>query len=281
MFMYGVVSKISFSPNVSLVTLPLLQSDSKIKSEILSTIAAVGDKKLTRRSDKLDVSGMTVGLSYQTFNPMVWQNGGQILNEAKTAPAFNDAVGLNALTYWLNAIKEVSGGPEITGIQNFLNGKIAMLYQNSANAIFTAMNAGLNADELVEIIPPLKQKVAASVIFTPWLAIGGQSKYPDLAWDFIKLHMSMEYYPAYIEAQVGVPSRMAVVRSDYVKKSPWLTKLLTFASQYGRATWTARNFPDLRDTINPELTKAYNGTATPQEALQNAANKWKEILTRK
>jgi ABC-type glycerol-3-phosphate transport system substrate-binding protein len=237
-------------------------------------------KKLTRRTDKLEVSGMQIGTTYQEFNQMVWQNGGQILNEAKTAPAFNEPAGLDALAYWSNAIKEVNA-KEISGNANFVNGKLAMFYSSSTGLINAIVDAGLPVDEVLSIIPPLKQKVAATAIHTQWLAIGNQSKHADLAWDFIKLHLSMDYYPAYIAAQRGIPSRLATLRTDYVKTSPWLVKMLNYASQFGRATWTARDFPALRDSIAPELTKVYNGTASPQEALENAARSWREILAPK
>jgi ABC-type glycerol-3-phosphate transport system substrate-binding protein len=156
-----------------------------------------------------------------------------------------------------------------------------MYYSNSTGLINAVVNAGIQPEEFIEVIPPPKRKMAVSAIHTNWLAVGSQSKYPDLAWDFIKLHMSMEYYPAYMIAQQGVPSRLTAFNTDYVKKNPWLMKLLTYASQYGRATWTARDFVDLRDSITPELEKVYKFEVTAIAGLENAANRWKEILARK
>jgi multiple sugar transport system substrate-binding protein len=238
-------------------------------------------KRLTRyNGDTLEVSGLFFGTNYDTFNQAVWQNGGSILNEDKTAAAFNNTVGVEALTYMVNATQETTKGAAIGGFENLINAKTAMLFQGSvpryANA---AVNAKVSLEDInLSIAPPLKQKVAQAGVFSNWMGIGSQSKHPELAWEFLKFHVNFENYAAYCEASKAVPARMSLIGSQYVKSNPWLLKALKIASTQGRATWTAVEFTSLRDALNPELAKAMQGTITPEAALEGVTRIWNNIL---
>ncbi len=238
-------------------------------------------KRLTRRNgDKVEVAGMVAGKSYQSFNQMLWQNGGDVFNEDKTAPAFAGPEGIEALTYWANLMLEISGPNEMGGAGNFINGKIAMMYQAGPHGLVRSIrNAGLKEDEILGLAPALKRKVAVSALHSNWMGVGSQSKHPELAWEFIRFHSELANYVAYSEANNSVPARLSALRTPYVNANPWLQKTLMLAAQYGKATWTARDFPRLRDTLNPELNRAFSGQVSPREALENAARAWAQILS--
>jgi ABC-type glycerol-3-phosphate transport system substrate-binding protein len=116
---------------------------------------------------------------------------------------------------------------------------------------------------------------------TNWMGVGSQSKHPELAWEFLAFANQANNHLAYLAEDVpGLPVRLSSLRTEWVKSQPWMMKALTIASQSGRATWTAKYFADLRDSINPELIKAFNGTIAPRVALENAAKAWQNILNR-
>jgi ABC-type glycerol-3-phosphate transport system substrate-binding protein len=241
-------------------------------------------KRLTKiNGDQVDVYGMFMGTGYQQFNQYMWQNGVDILNSTKTAATFNTPAGVEALTYWVNAVREIAGGKTLGGSGNLVKNKLAMIFQDTPrNFVIAGRAAGWSEEDLTaSIAPALKQKVAQSAIFSNWLAIGSQSKHPDLAWEFIKFHLSLSNYEAYNSISKGVPSRMSLIRTEYAKTNPWLMKSLTLANTYGRASWSAVEFAQLRDSVQPELNKAFGGQIPPQEALQNAEKTWNGILNEK
>ncbi len=131
-------------------------------------------KGLTRRNgDRVEVAGMVAGKSYQSFNHMLWQNGADVFNEDKTAPAFAGPEGIEALTYWAHLILEISGPTEMGGAGNFISGKIAMFYQAGPHGLVRAIReAGLKEDEIMGLAPALKRKVAVSALHTNWMGVG-------------------------------------------------------------------------------------------------------------
>jgi multiple sugar transport system substrate-binding protein len=239
-------------------------------------------KRLTRFSgEKLEVAGLNIATNYDTFNQAVWQAGGEILNEDKTAAAFNSPTGLAALKFMVETTRETLNGATISGFPNLINGKLGMIYQASpARFAAAAIAAGVSEEDLgASVVPPLKQKAAVAGVFSNWMGIGSQSKNRDLAWEFLKFHMDTRNYTEFCAINKSVPTRMSLIRSDYAKNSPWLIKSLTYASTYGKATWTAVDFAGLRDSLNPELAKAMQGTITPEAALEGVARIWNNILS--
>jgi multiple sugar transport system substrate-binding protein len=131
-----------------------------------------------------------------TYFPLLWQAGGEVLNEDGTAAAFNDEAGLETLTF----IKElydngfVNRDEAVTqsepGGGSVLAGKVGVVLQGDAATAFPMIeNLG---EDAVEIGEPLANKVQVAYGTSAGYGVFKDAQDPDAAKAWVKYITSPE-----------------------------------------------------------------------------------------
>ena len=174
--------------------------------------------------------------------------------------------------------------------QAFMSGKTAMLISSTSDVAMMEKNAAEKGFELgTAFLPRPADSEKGGVIIgggSLWLLKDHPKKELDAAWDFIKWmaepaqqikwHKNTGYFP------VTNSAIEELMYNGYFSEHPnYLTALnqLLLAEQ-NRANQGALigSFPELRDLVETAVEKTLNEELTPQQALNEAAEKANEIL---
>lgn len=216
----------------------------------------------------------------QTFYPLLWQAGGEVLNEDGTKAAFNSDAGRKALEF---IKKLVDGGyvpkANLTATvpqeqSDLVKGKVALTYA-SGIAILTA-EGGLPAEDL-QIGAPLKQEKEVSYGTVGGLSLlaGSENKAAAKAW----IRWMTE------AAQMGPFCK----ENDYYAPRKSVTNLYqgdalrTEEEKYLDAMNVGVLHPKARDmmgAITPQIQAVLLGKATPADALAKAEKDVNDLLAR-
>jgi len=76
---------------------------------------------------------------------------------------------------------------------------------------------------LIHAAPPLKGVKSVGVLYTEGLAIHGQSKNAEAAFEFLKWYSKVENNVAYAEINFSIPARKSAIRTNYVQTTHIIT----------------------------------------------------------
>jgi multiple sugar transport system substrate-binding protein len=237
-------------------------------------------KKLTRDTDgdgKTDQWGWMLG---DSLNPGVWlwesilvSNGGTLLSEDRTRVAFNGKPGLDALQLLIDLSRVHKVAPPALADPSvaFVAGKLGMMYHG------------------IWMISGYKGKVRFGT--APWPQLG--SKRP-AAWASLDVFVLPKHTPGALAfakwmagpegqtfyAKMHLPARLEVLRSPTVTADAHYGP---FAKGMDRIFIPAdhKDIMEIYDRVWNAIQRAYIGTVTPQDALDQAAREANEILARK
>jgi multiple sugar transport system substrate-binding protein len=125
-----------------------------------------------------------------SFYPLLWQAGGEVLNEDQTAAAFNDEAGLATLNFiktlydegFINQEEAVT--PVAPGAGSVVEGKVAIVLNGDAVSV-KSMQEKLGADAIT-IGDPLKNKVQVSYGTSAGFGVFKDAQDPDAAKAWVK-----------------------------------------------------------------------------------------------
>ena len=231
------------------------------------------------------VMGFSMGAStgnlgagaYETFIPLLWAAGGDII-DAQGKATFNSEAGVKVLSYLHDLVTKYNGMRSTVVsmtaddmVSSFKAGTAAMVVGGSYRV--AATRAGQPENLVTAPIPgwttdkPTPARVAGQT-----LAIGANSKNKDGAWKFIQYYLSATSQLAF--AKAGVMPVRASVYKDAFFQSPQgeeTQRWATYAKDYGRLTRTPTDFAKLSESLARAIQEVLLKNADPKQALNAAA----------
>lgn len=239
--------------------------------------------KLTKKDDRgqLIRMGCDITLTSQPFDSMVYQNSGRLPIGPNKEIYINTPEAVEALEFWGQLYNQIAPpGTTLTApMPLFAAGKIAMAQWAGTPTIADVRKYAPQILDKVGVAPPLKQKYQLVLCFNNWWGIGSQSKHPDIAWEFIKFHMRPTYIAQYAYTLYRLPANNAALNLPILAKDPFYRILGRQRKEYGVARWTAPEVLNVTNSIDNELDSYLRGKKSAKQALDDAAEAVKKILT--
>ncbi len=219
---------------------------------------------------------------YMWYTAFLAPMGGNLINDAGTGYIFNNEAAVQSLQLYSDLVTKY----KVAKVWNYETDGDPILAL-SAGDLGAIMNGSWFVSDLSSGAPDMAGKWGIAPL--PWgaagrkydaatggacLSIPAQAGQPDLAWEFIKYAMTPEAQVGYYKIVGGVPSlKTAWTDPSFDEMNTYLNAPL------GRnvADWSLRVMPmqlpsvEVGDLINEAITKVTSGQATPQQALDEAA----------
>ena len=223
------------------------------------------------------------------FSALLFGAGGQMLNNDETKVAFNGPEGQKAVAMIERFVKE-GGMPVFTksaGEQAFAAGKVGFEFQTTGALVNTIKNVGTKFDlrtAKIPLIDPVNGRLPtggnAVVILTHDLVKEAA------AWKFAKFAAGPYGASVVVPGTGYVPNNELAAKSaeylgDFYKKNPLFQASL--AQMPVMIPWYAfpgANGVKVTQTIVDNLSRVVDGSATPKEALDDAASDVEGMLPR-
>jgi multiple sugar transport system substrate-binding protein len=223
--------------------------------------------------------------------PLLWMNGGDILNKSWTKAAFNSPAGVRALQFYVDLVNKYKVSPKdvITQTGDDIN---AALDSGSYGIFFSRAGGGFGDFKDVSTVSAFTKKIGDALIPTcpgcraasgsgGWLlTISPSSKYQDLAWQYITMVTDGRNALPFDVAQGVIPVRKSVFAA-HKSGLPGYPYFPVIAKAYAVThfrPWIPQ-YPKIVEKIYTAIEKAVAGKATPKEALDQAAADTDKILS--
>lgn len=237
--------------------------------------------KLTIREDsKLVRMGSSCYMDFIEWMGILWSANGRFLRQAKAA--FNSEEGLWALS-WIKQ-RNNSIAPEGTAplaespIPYIATGQwVIGYYQAIAFAVQLRQHAPDKLQYLTLPQPALKARRVAPAL-TDWIAIAVTTKYPDAAWDYLKLHGSVESVLKYNENSGDLPPRKSAVGQSEYMRLPIVEKVMKEMDTFGQPYIKLPSYQRFDLIIKPMIEATVLGQKTAEEALAEGEKAVNEIM---
>jgi len=250
-------------------------------------------KKLTKDLDgdgKTDQYAFLVLPDWYHFEPFLYANGGDVLNADNTKAVFNSPEGVEALQFYSDLVNKhkvaVNWTPDqgtyVTGLKD---GTIAM-FQDGPYVMGLIKNSIPEHDGKWKIGSSLSNKQFGTHIGGTYLSVFEQSKYKEEAWKFIEFLSKEENATEVYTVSGAAPGYLPALESEKVNKpDPFFGDQVTLtefkiAVEKGKSNPVVGDWMEISSIISDAVTEAILLEKTPQEALDIAAKKVDELLSK-
>jgi multiple sugar transport system substrate-binding protein len=220
----------------------------------------------------------TLNLSYF---PLLWQAGGEVVNEDGTAAAFNSPEGLDALNFVVTLFNEgfadldegVTNPPEGTGL--LLEGKVAVMLNGANNDAIRLGEAW--GEGVLEIGEPLTHKVQTSYGTTAGFSVFKNAQNVDAAKAWVKFITSPESMATIVSSGGFIPTRASL--TDLYADDPVLSQFQQYMPlMHGDVRH--RDARAIISAVGPYIQAAFLGEQSPEDALAAAESDVNRLLSR-
>jgi multiple sugar transport system substrate-binding protein len=209
--------------------------------------------------------------------PFVWQNGGDIVDNAaapskltldtpEAREAFEWFVNLQTLEHVVpNAEQEAGESSE----NRFLNGKLGM-YFNSRRGVPTYRTI---AAFQWDVAPLPRNTQPAGILHSDAYCMTAATENKTAAWKFIEFANSEAGQKIVAQSGRTVPSLIAVAESEYFLSSdlpPANSRVYLDTIPFIRSVPMMSNWVGIEETISREIERAFYGDATVDEAIKKS-----------
>jgi multiple sugar transport system substrate-binding protein len=222
------------------------------------------------------------------WSQFLYQNGGTILNSDNTQAAFNSPEGVEAVDFYKSFVDDGTGiiwgasqGDRQNGIKD---GRIGMFTDGPYYMGIMKSGAPEMAGKWGVAEAPYS-KQPGSYLGGTGLSIPVNAPHPQEAWDFIQFMLRPENATKIFTIAGAAPGLTAALESPKVDKpDPYFSDQNTLPV-FLKAMSTANHFPyvaqwdPIQSTIDTGLEAAFLGKASPQDALNSAAQKVNDELS--
>jgi multiple sugar transport system substrate-binding protein len=216
----------------------------------------------------------------ETFYPLLWQAGGQVLSPDGKNAAFNSAAGVAALTYLKKLVdggyvpKDALTTPQQTDTDPINQGKVAFVMTGDVAALTPSSAMPLSN---WAAYPPLADTKSVSYGTVGGLSIlsGSQNKAAAAAW--VNWVTSSAQMKTYDQSHDYFPTRLSVGTLFPPNTLIGAEEQTIGDVTVGVLNLQARQFMGL---ISPHIQAALLGQASPQQALNAAAGAVNNLLAR-
>lgn len=221
-----------------------------------------------------------------TWQSMLWGAGGQFLNSDNTKVEFNSQAGVDALTAWVDLIKNHSAYPQSLFSSSNNGGTAALTAKKVAMAYDGAYNLGtldkaLGADNVgVFAVPGLKQP-GMNLGTNNSFMLKGTAATEKGSWDFLQYWLKPSVQAKWDIATGYFPSNSDTANDpawkSYLAKNPRIPVFVKELS-YANARPSITSYSEISTALSENLTAAMMGQKSPKAALDDAATKAQAVL---
>jgi len=223
-----------------------------------------------------------VDTMFYQFEPLVWQNGGEIFNEDMTECIINSAEGIEALETWRRWFAEGLSPADLTideGIQSFTMGRISMGPMTSGGIRYALENIPWD----LGVAPLPEGKLKATTLGGGSLSImsGLSEEKVKAAWTFIKWMVSEKNTLFWYEGTGYMPVLKSAMDSLEIQliwqRFPQL-KAPIESVVFARPRPVHTNIIEIRNILYNAVEQVRKGVSEPKPAFDEAVIKVNELL---
>ncbi len=216
--------------------------------------------------------------------PFIWQNGGELVANPGISRLLVDSPEAREAIQWFTDLQvKHHAAPGATAEKaedsesRFANGRLGM-YLDSRKVVPTFRT--ITAFDW-DVAPLPAGKSPATILHSDGYCMTAATKDKDSAWKFIEFANSAEGQQIIAHTGRTVPSLKSVAESDAFldpnakprNSRVWLDVIPTI-----RAVPTLKNWPDIEETANSELERAFYGTASVDEVISAIVDRTKPFF---
>ncbi|MGI9862856.1 ABC transporter substrate-binding protein [Moorella naiadis] len=222
-------------------------------------------------------------LTTEWWDNFLWASGGKFLSQDNKEAAFNSQEGVEALQFWVDLFQKYKVAPliqldNVTMVSMYQTGKVGML---PIYPQFVQTVRKLPFETKTAMMP--KNIIQTSTLGGYALTISQKSKDRQAAWTFINWLSRPENAVKLNVGMGSLPVRKATYEfpsyQEFLKKEPLLKPFIA-TIPYTQPYPQVPNLTQLEMVVAEEIQKALYREATPKQALDNAAIKVNEILSK-
>lgn len=250
-------------------------------------------KKLTKDTDgdgKIDRYAYAVRADWPRWEPFLYGNGGDILNEDNTEAVFNSPEGVEALQFYADLVNKYEVAEywsAETGnyIQGMLDGSVAMV-MDGPYVMGLLKDGAPELEGKWGVASPIGNTEFGTHIGGTYLSIFEPSEHKEEAWKFIEFLSREESQVALYKTSGAAPAYLPAVSHDEVAEAdPYFggqAPLTIFKDTVdkGKPNPIVAEWGEIADILNLALEKAIIQESTPKEALDEAAAEVNELLAK-
>jgi len=222
-------------------------------------------------------------ISFYEYYKALAQNGGEFLNDDKTAVAFNTPEGLEAAEWLVNksgtvmpTIEQGQGTPDFD-TNLFKEGKLGMLHTG-----IWVFGAVADVDFAWDIAVEPGNATQASAVFSNAVGVSATSEHPEAAAKWVEFLTSSD---AMVDARLDSGWELPPISDEaklatYLEKGAPANRQAVFDSLDGIALppVVAEGQSEMQDILGEELVEAQAGRKTVPEALDSAEERINAVL---
>lgn len=248
-------------------------------------------KKLNSALEQRNISGIElVGGpgSQNEWYPFLWMLGGEIITQKSGHPSkgvywfptYNSTNGVKALEFFKQLIDANVKPITINFEKEFADKNYAEMLGGSWLPGYFPNLTKQDIEDRIGMIPmfpvPTEGTDTASIMGGWLLSIPQTSIHKDLAWELITIMLKPEILSPVLAKLGYLPTQVAIGEGPYstpLRNSiPYYDELINLI-YYGHARPNIPEYPLIADHVRQAIDAVYNGTKTPKEALDDAAEK--------
>lgn len=222
---------------------------------------------IAKRLTANDVYGFAHAWFYFGMIPWFYSNGVSPLNEDWTASNLTDPAVIEAATFARDLVTVHKVAPQPAGVnQNalFPAGKLAMVAATHSQ-VGAFKNAGFTDWDVL----PWPQKAVKATVWGPsGFAIYPQTKYPDLAWEYIKLLAAPETMKEWVTVGGANPPSLTALSSAEYLAFPEHAALYSQFFDYGLPVTAPAIYTELESSVNRAWQAIMAGTDVTEAFTQ-------------
>lgn len=248
-------------------------------------------KKLNSALEQRNISGIElVGGpgSQNEWYPFLWMLGGEIITQKSGHPSkgvywfptYNSTNGVKALEFFKQLIDANVNPITINFEKEFADKNYAEMLGGSWLPGYFPNLTKQDIEDRIGMTPmfpvPTEGTDTASIMGGWLLSIPQTSIHKDLAWELITIMLKPEILSPVLAKLGYLPTQVAIGEGPYstpLRNSiPYYDELINLIF-YGHARPNIPEYPLIADHVRQAIDAVYNGTKTPKEALDDAAEK--------
>ena len=226
--------------------------------------------------------------------PYLWMLGGEILEPREGHPtkggywfpSYNSSEGVQAMEFLKQQVdagikpqREHSWGLE------FANRTFPVMMENSGILSAFPRESSPTLEQQVGFIPMFpvpNQTIQTSTMMGGWeLAIPSTSQNSDLSWELITIMAQPEILGPFLREMGFLPTQRTLGEGQFSEQStesiPYFEEMVSMIPD-GRSRPNIPEYPEIAEHIHQAIQQVYNGSASPEDALDMAAAKSADSL---
>ncbi|UFJ42711.1 ABC transporter substrate-binding protein [Brevibacillus humidisoli] len=231
--------------------------------------------------------GFSTPIDIWFYEALVFENGGNILSEDGKTVMFNQPKGIEPIRFWKEMIDEgimkMPPGEKYNAWDvaksDFINQKVAMIFTSTGdlNGLLEQAKFDVGTAFL-----PAKESYGVPTGGANLVVLAKSSaEEKAAAWKFIKWLTSPENTATFSKNTGYMPVRQSALSSEEMKKlyaeKPQF-QVAVNQLEYAKPRPKAPGYKELQEIIMTEIQRAILGQASPEEALETAAEKAQKLL---